>query len=145
MKNIETDIDSVERVGHSEGPAVTKAEVGIPLAIKAKRKQQGAAGTDHDSGELQKPGREIETGLRDGIGCRQKSGPSCPTASAKGGAVSDSLTEIDPQIQKGEDERRAKHRPPNRQQRPEDAGVVELPHPEPFLQVAGDDSQDEDQ
>ena len=39
------------------------------------------------------------------------------------------LTEIDPEVQKGEDESRAKHRPPNRQKSPEDAGVVELPHP----------------
>ena len=133
MKEIKPDIDPEERIGHSEGPAVTKAEVSIPLGVETNRKEQGDAGTDQDNGHLQKPGRKIDTGLRDRIGSGQKGRPPCPTVSAESGAVSGSLTEIDPQVQKGEDESRAKHRPLNRQKRPEDAGVVELPHPQPFL------------
>src|SRR5271165_1162799 len=132
MKEVESDIDPEEGIGHSEGPAVTKSEVGIPIGVETKRKEQGDASTDQDDGQIQEPGRKIDAGLRGGIGSGQKGRP-CPTASAESGAVSDSLTEIDPQEQKGEDESQAKHRPLNRQKGPEDAGVVELPHPQPFL------------
>jgi hypothetical protein len=59
--------------------------------------------------------------------------PPCWTVSADGDAIFGSLAEIDPQVQKSEDESRAEHRPLNRQKRPENAGVVELPHPQPFL------------
>jgi hypothetical protein len=121
MEEIEPDIDPEERIGNSEGPAVTKAEVGIPLGVETNRKEQGDGSAGQDNGQLQKPGRKIDTGLRDW------------TVLAQSGAVSNSLTEIDPQVQKGEDESRTKHRPLNRQKRPEDAGVVELPHPQPFL------------
>src|SRR5208283_5421489 len=104
MKEVEPDIDPEERIGHSEGPAVTKAEVGIPLGVETKRKEQGDAGTDQDDGQFHEPGRKIETGLRGRIGSGQKDGPPCPPVSAESGAVSDSLTKIDPQVQKGEDE-----------------------------------------
>src|SRR5580700_8203410 len=117
MKEIEPDIDPEERIRHPERSAVTKAEVGVPLGIKTKRKEQGDAATDQNNHQLQKSGRKIDAGLRGW------------TDLAEGGAVSGSLTKVDPQVQKGEDESRAKHRPLNRQQRPEDAGVVELPHP----------------
>ena len=66
-------------------------------------------------------------------------GSSLPAESA---AIFGSLAEIDPQVQKGEDESRAKHHPLNRQKRPENAGVVELPHPQPFFQITGDTYQD---
>src|SRR5271169_967953 len=105
MKEVEPDIDPEEWIGHSEGPAVTKAEVGIPLGVETKRKEQGDAGTDQDSGQFQEPGRKIDTGLRERIGFGQIGGPPCPAILAEGGAVSDSLTEIEPQVQKGEDER----------------------------------------
>src|SRR5580704_9270185 len=144
MKEIEPDIDPEERIGHAEGRAVTKAQVGIPFGVEANRKEQGDAGTDEEDGELQKPRRKIDAGLRDRIGSGQKGRPPCPTISAESGAVPDGLTKIEPQVQKGEDESRAKHRPLNRQKRPEDAGVVELPHPQPFLYIAGDDSQYDD-
>ena len=133
MKDIVPDIDPEKRIGHSEGPAVTKAEVGIPLGVETKREQQSHAGTDQDDGQVQEPGRKIETGLRDRISSGQKGRPSCASVSAKSAAVSGSQTQIDPEVQKSEDESQTKHCPLNRQQRPEDAGVVELPHPQPFL------------
>src|SRR5271168_4670174 len=133
MKEIEPDIDPEERIGHSEGAAVTKAEVGIPLGVETSGKEQGNGGTGQDNGQLQKPGRKIDAGLRDW------------TVAAESSAVSNSLTEIDPEVEKGEDEGRTKHRPLNRQKGPEDAGVVELPHPQPFLHIAGDDPNDDDE
>jgi hypothetical protein len=93
MKEIEPDIDPEERIGHSEGPAVTKAEVGIPLGVETSRTEQSDAGTDHANGPPQKPGRKIDTGLRDW------------TVVAESGTVSNGLTEIDPEVEKGEDER----------------------------------------
>jgi|SRR6516162_8292415 len=145
MKDIEPDIDPEEGIGYAEGPAVTKAYVGIPVGVETDREEQSDAGTDHANGQLQKSGRKIDAGLRDRIAFGQIGRPPCPAVLAERDAVSDSLTEIEPQVQKGEDESRAKHRPLNRQQRPKDAGVVELPHPPPFLCIAGDDSQDDDE
>ena len=48
MKDIKPDIDPEKRIGHSEGPAVTKAQVGIPLGVETDRKEQGDGGTDQD-------------------------------------------------------------------------------------------------
>ena len=41
MEDIKSDIDPKKRIGHSEGPAVTKAEVGIPFGIETSCKKQG--------------------------------------------------------------------------------------------------------
>src|ERR1700724_1235604 len=107
MEEIEPDIDPEERIGNSEGPAVTKAEVGIPLGVETNRKEQGDGSAGQDNGQLQKPGRKIDTGLRDW------------SVLAESGAVSNSLTEIDPQVQKREEENQKKNRPPKPQKQPE--------------------------
>jgi hypothetical protein len=39
MKEIKPDIDPEERIGYSERPALTKAEVGIPLGIETHSKE----------------------------------------------------------------------------------------------------------
>jgi hypothetical protein len=145
MKEIKPDIDPEKRIGNSERPAVTKAEVGIPFGVETSRKEQSDASADQDNGQLKKPGRKIDTGLRARIGSGQKGRLPRQTVSAESGTISGSLMEIDPQVQKGENESRAKHRPLNRQKRPEDAGVVELPHPQPFLCVPGDFYQNNDE
>ena len=88
MKDIEPDIDAVERIGHSEGSAVTKAEVGIPFGVETNREEQGDAGTDQDNGQLQKPGRKIDAGRRDPIGSGQKGRSPCPIVIAQSSAVS---------------------------------------------------------
>src|SRR5664279_1954678 len=46
---------------------------------------------------------------------------------------------IDPEVQKCDNECHAKQLPPQGQERPEDAGVTELPHPQPLLYQAGDE------
>ena len=145
MKDIEPDVDPEQRIGYSEGPAVTKTQVGIPVGVETDREEQSDAGTDHTNSQLQKPRRKIDTDLRGRIEFGQIGRRPCAAVLAESGAVSDSLTEIEPQVQKGEDESQAQHRPLNRQQRPEDVGVVELPHPQPFLYIAGDNSQDDDE
>jgi hypothetical protein len=53
MKDIKPDIGPEKRIGHSEGPAVTKAEVSIPFGVETSRKKQGDAGADQDNGRLQ--------------------------------------------------------------------------------------------
>ena len=64
---------------------------------------------------------------------------------AESGAVSRRKAKIDPEVQKRDNESRAKQFPPHGQECPEDAGVAELPHPEPFLYPAGDERQDSDE
>ena len=63
------------------------------------------------------------------------------THPAESAAIFGGPAEIDPQVQKSDGEGRAQHRALNRQKRPEDAGIVELPHPQPFLQIAGNACQ----
>ena len=53
MKDIKPDIDPKKRIGNSEGPAVTKAEVSIPFGVETRRKKQGDAGADQNNGRLQ--------------------------------------------------------------------------------------------
>ena len=144
-KNIESDVDAESRIGHAERPAVTKSQIRVPLAEEAKREQQPDAGADRHRRRLQELEREIDAGLCDGVGAGPRPGTPRPSAAAQGGAVFHRLTEIDPQKKGREDERRARHRPLHRKKRPEDAGVVELAHPQPFLQVAGDASQDDNE
>ena len=132
MEEIEPDIDPEKRIGHSERAAVTKAQVSIPLRLETQRKEQGDDGTAGDGRQLEKPGGKTDTDLSEGISSVEKGGRPYRTDPAEIGAVSDRLTEIDPQVQKGEDEGREKHRPLDRQKSPKDAGVVELPHPQPF-------------
>jgi hypothetical protein len=98
-----------------------------------------------DKGELQKPGRIIDIGLRVRIGSGPKCSRPCATVSAERRAVSGNQMEVDPQVQKGEDKGGAKHRTLNRKKRPEDSGVVELPHPQPFLYITRDTYQDKDE
>jgi hypothetical protein len=81
MKDVEPGINPEQRIGHAEGPAVAKSQVGIPLAVETNRKEQGDAGTDHTNGKLQKPGRKIDAGLRKRIGFGQRGGPPGPTVS----------------------------------------------------------------
>ena len=45
--------------------------------------------------------------------------------------------QIEPQESEYDDERQHAHRALNRQDRPENSDIVELPHPEPFLYVSG--------
>src|SRR5271170_7262413 len=96
MEGIEPDIDAVERIGHSEGSAVAKAQVGIPIRVETNREEQGDASTDQDNGQLQEPGREIDAGRRDPISSGKKGRSPCVIVSAQSSAVSDSLTQIDP-------------------------------------------------
>ena len=53
MEDIKPDIDTEKRVGDSEGPAVTKAQVSVPFALETSRKKQSDAGADQENGGLQ--------------------------------------------------------------------------------------------
>ena len=53
-------------------------------------------------------------------------------------------TKIDPKVQKYDNESRAKQFPTYGQQRPEEAAVAELPHPQCLLYHAGYDRQESD-
>ena len=75
MEGIEPEIDAVERIGHSEGSAVTKAQVGIPIRVEPIAKNRAGASTDQENGQLQEPGREIDAGRRDPFSSRKKAGP----------------------------------------------------------------------
>ena len=70
---------------------------------------------------------------------------ACQLTRAESGAVSRRKAKIDPQVQKCDNESRAKQPPPHGQECPEDAGVAELPHPQPLLYQAGDAGQESDE
>jgi hypothetical protein len=68
----------------------------MTICIETDREEQSDAGNDHADSQLQKPGRNIDAGLRDYIGFGQIGRPPCTAVLAESGAVSDSLTEIEP-------------------------------------------------
>ena len=52
MEEIEADVDPIQRIGHAERAAVTKAEVAIPLRVETNRKKQGDDRAERDNCQL---------------------------------------------------------------------------------------------
>ena len=69
----------------------------------------------------------------------------CRVVSLQREAVSDRLTDIEPQEEKHAKEGHASHSPFDGKQRPENARIVELPHPQPLLQQLRDRQQADQQ
>ncbi len=89
-------------------------------------------------GQFQNCGRDF------GAESRGKGRLASRTTSTKTRAVFRRNAKIDPQVQKGGNESRTEQSPPHGEECPEDAGIVELPHPQPFLYPARDERQDSD-
>src|SRR5579872_2985158 len=139
MKQIKPNIGPEERIGQPKRSTITKAEIRIPLRIEDDRKDQSDDGSDHARGQFQNRGRHLDAEFR---GKRRLAGHS---VCAESSAVFRCETKIKREVQERESKSPAKQFPPDGQECPEDSGVAELPHPEPFLYPAGDERQDTDE
>ena len=66
------------------------------------------------------------------------------TTDSESAAVFHRKAKIHPEVQSCDHESRAKQSPLDGEECPEDADVVQLPHPQPFLNPARDERQDRD-
>ena len=127
-KHVEAQIHSKDRVRESVDATVVKAQPGVPLRIETGCEYGG----DYSDDQRRAPRRDManeEDGLQSDlralrrIPCRRRLRIG-PARAAFG-----SLPHIQPQEQKRKGERRAGQSHLDRKQCPENAGIVELPHP----------------
>ena len=145
MKDIKSDIDSIERIGNAKGRAIAKANEVVPLGVIAHAKQKSGEGARQCDIHHEEFGRELDPGSGDHVQFRPEAGRSRLTAHAVIRAGDRSLTQIDPKEQKRHDESEQEHSPARRQECPEDVDVVELSHPKPFFDIAGENGESHDE
>jgi hypothetical protein len=108
------------------------------LCIEDERKDQTGETSDRAHGQFQNRGRDLDAEF--GGNGRL----AYQISRTESGAVSRRKAKIDPDVQQRDNKSRAKQFPPYRQECPEDAGVAELPHPQPFLYPVGDERENSD-
>jgi hypothetical protein len=143
-ENKETHVDSEERVQQSEMYAIAEAEIGIPLRRDAYREEQPNDGGRGCDSERENSAAQVEVDSSAGR-WRVNEGNSIQLiASVQCLDCVGGKAKIDPEETECAHKRHANHGPLNRQKRPEDAKVVKLPHPEPFLDLSCNHRQCDD-
>ena len=111
------------------------------MRIEAKRKDRSDYSRGECHGSHHDTARDSDTPYFDYTSFLERAGFLCRVVFSQREAVSGRLTDIDPKEEKRADESNASHSPLDGKQRPENARVVELPHPQPLLQQLRDHQQ----
>ena len=67
MKDIESDVDAIERIGDPERPAISEPQIRIPLRKQRDREKQRYAAANEPEGAFQNDGERLDEGGRVGV------------------------------------------------------------------------------
>ena len=124
------------RLGQPKGSAITKAEIRVLFRLELTAKNRAATNGHRSHSPFHNRARDLDA---ESCGNGRLAGQ---TTNSESGAIFHSKVKIDPEVQKRDNESLAKQSPPRGKECPKDAGVIDLPRPQPFLNPPRDERRD---
>ena len=110
MKDIEADVDAIERIEHAKGLAIAEAQVGVPLREHGNSEQRGHCRADEYEAEPPQFRERGDPRLEIHLVKRSPGPPPRPRRALEHRDVPRRSAQVEPEESEGEDERRKPHR-----------------------------------